>query len=330
MIERIFFREEGRRTTDRLRRAVRRVSFSSSAAGSRSTAPWIRTASPPARNSSRRCGAIPWRRGLGFRDSERAAIARWQKTATAFSAKRPFIVRLFRMPRREALYTGSRPADVLADGARIRVDIDASRRQGTGSGVPVLAAAGLAVLDPAALEHPRPCFWRRAPGSSGSGGPGRPGVRGVHAGGEGRALDRGGRPFFGRRVAGSGRRLGGLVARRGRSPRGRKGGDEGARPRRSGPGRAAVAVARCGDAAAVVPRATAPALGFLRGVSYAHDQRVETRTSRRALETLRRLKSLSVSSISVMPLGFSPDAKAERIALLHGSPVARPTRGRCG
>lgn len=271
-------------------------------------------------------GGVDWE----FRDSERAAIARWQKTATAFSAKRPFIVRLFPDAATKALYTGSsRPADVLADGARIRVDVDVSTPEEPDLVSPVLAAAGLAVLDPAALEHPTLLL---AQGARKFGKWWGRDVRGFAAftraakvepsieevvlssddvspvlavGSAASWLDAGARLEGEKAVTKAlGHVEAGLVAQ----------------------------LSRWRDAATrqpVVPPARRPLpSGFLRGVSYAMTNAIEDAyIAARSLETLRRLKSLSVNSISVMPLGFSPDARAERIALLHGSPRGQTDEG---
>ena len=47
----------------------------------------------------------------------------------------------------------------------------------------------------------------------------------------------------------------------------------------------------------------------------------------RSLETLKRLRELSVDSVSVMPLGFVRDAKADRIVFIQRNPQGETDEG---
>jgi hypothetical protein len=68
-------------------------------------------------------GAVEWE----FPAAQAAAAARLEKAAARLAGKRPFSVRVFPDAVVKALYTGSsRPADLVVEGARIRVEIDAA------------------------------------------------------------------------------------------------------------------------------------------------------------------------------------------------------------
>jgi hypothetical protein len=271
-------------------------------------------------------GGVEWE----FRDSERAALARWQKAASAFAPKRPFVVRLFPDAATKALYTGSsRPADLSADGGRIRVDIDVSTPEEPDLVSPVLAAAGLAVLEPAALDHPTLLL---AQGARKFGKWWGRDVRGFAAftraakvepsieevvlssedvspvlavGTAAAWLDAGARLDGEKAVA---RALGQVGAK------------------------LVTELARWREAAArqpVAPPARRPLpSGFLRGVSYAMTNSIEEAyVAPRSLETLKRLRGLSVDSVSVMPFAFARDAKADRISFIHRNPQGETDEG---
>jgi hypothetical protein len=264
-------------------------------------------------------GGVEWE----FRESERAAVARWQKAASAFSAKRPFLVRLFPDAASKALYTGSsRPADLSADGSRIRVDIDVSTPDEPDLVSPVLAAAGVAVLEPAALEH-RTLLMAQGARKFGKWW-GRD-VRGFAAFTRAAQVE----PSIDEVVHSSedvspvlavgtaaawldaGARLDGEKAvdrALGEVERGLLG-----------------KLSRWRDAAVRQPVAPPPRRplppGFLRGVSYAMTNSIEEAyVAPRSQETLKRLRGLSVDSVSVMPFAFSRDAKADRISFIHRNP----------
>ena len=96
-------------------------------------------------------GNVEWE----FRESEKTAVIRWEKTAAGFAGKKGFRVRVYPDAAIKALYTGSSaPADIeTADGA-IRVDLDASAPEKPDRIAPALATAGLAAANPKLLARP--------------------------------------------------------------------------------------------------------------------------------------------------------------------------------
>ncbi len=94
-------------------------------------------------------GNVEWE----LHDSEKAAAARWEKVASGYAGKKAaFRVRVYPDAAIKAMYTGSsRPADVVADGGTVRVDIDASAPEQPDLISPALATAGLAAANPALL-----------------------------------------------------------------------------------------------------------------------------------------------------------------------------------
>ncbi len=95
-------------------------------------------------------GVVEWE----HRESEAAAVAKWERTAARFAGKRPFSVRLFPDAVTKGMYTGSsRPADLASVPGGVRVDIDVAAPEEPDLVSPVLAAAALAAAEPALLEH---------------------------------------------------------------------------------------------------------------------------------------------------------------------------------
>ncbi len=95
-------------------------------------------------------GALEWE----YPAAQAAAAARWEKAAARWPGKKPYSVRLFPDAVAKALYTGSsRPADLVVEGGRIRVEIDASAPGEPDLVSPVLAAAAIGAANPALLER---------------------------------------------------------------------------------------------------------------------------------------------------------------------------------
>ena len=271
-------------------------------------------------------GGIAWE----FRESERSGQAKWEKAASRFAGKRGFSVRLFPDAVAKGLYTGStRPADLSADGNRVRVEIDLSTPDEPDLVTPVLAAAGLAAENPALLERR---ILLLAGGARRFGKWWGRDVRGfgafVRAAAVEPSLDEvlhspeDASPVLAVGAAASwldaGARLDGerAVERVLADP------ESGLREK----------LARWRDAAvrqSVVPPAhRAMPAGFLRGVSYAMTNTIEDAyVSPRSLETLKHLRDLSVNSVSVMPFAFSRNTHADRIAFVHRSPQGETDEG---
>jgi Glycoside Hydrolase Family 113 len=77
-----------------------------------------------------------------------------------------------------------------------------------------------------------------------------------------------------------------------------------------------------------VPRRRNLPPGFLRGVSYAMSNSIEgSYASPRSRETLKRLASLSVNSISVMPYGFSRTERSAGLGFVHRNPRGETDEG---
>jgi hypothetical protein len=95
-------------------------------------------------------GGLEWE----YPPAQAAAAARWEKAAARLAGKKPYTVRLFPNAVAKALYTGSsRPADLVVEGGKIRVEIDASAPAEPDLVSPVLAAAAIGATNPALLER---------------------------------------------------------------------------------------------------------------------------------------------------------------------------------
>ena len=95
-------------------------------------------------------GGLEWE----YPAAQAAAAARWEKAAARFAGKKPYAIRLFPDAVAKALYTGSsRPADLVVEGGKIRVEIDASAPAEPDLVSPVLAAAAIGAANPALLER---------------------------------------------------------------------------------------------------------------------------------------------------------------------------------
>jgi hypothetical protein len=275
-------------------------------------------------------GGIRWR----FHERDRAALDRLEKIAARFRRRAtvPLTIRVFPDPAMKAQLTGSsRPADVVReDGAPgIRVDVDASAPAKPDTLSPAFAAAAFAAEDPALLARP---YLLLALGA--------------------RAAGR----FWEREVAGFeafARRAGVEM-----TPADVLHGEDDVSPivavgsvaawldvgiRREGeaavlrvlggPEPALVAAfdrwrAEAAGARFEVPRRRPLPPGFLRGVSYAMSNSIESGyASPKSGETLGRLAKLGTTSISVMPFSFQPDAARPPIAFVHRNPQGETDEG---
>jgi Glycoside Hydrolase Family 113 len=263
-------------------------------------------------------GAVEWE----FRESESAAVARYEKAATRWAGKRGFLVRFFPDAATKALYTGSsRPADILSEGGSVVVALDASTPPEPDLVEPVLAAAGLAAGNPALLERrtlllaagARRCgkWWGRDVRSF---------AAFTHAAGVDPSLEdvvrssEDASPVLTVGAAAAwldaGARLEGEALVEKSLP--------------EAEGAIGAKLVRWREAAwrqPVKPPARRPLPeGFLRGVSYAMTNTIEGGYAAPAsLDTLRRLKELAVDSVSVMPYGFARDVGSDRILFVHRS-----------
>jgi hypothetical protein len=263
-------------------------------------------------------GGLEWE----FREADRPGVAQWEKAASRFPGKRGFRVRLFPDAVSKGLYTGSsRPADLSVDGSRIRVDIDLSTPEEPDLVSPVLAAARLAAAQPALFERKTLVL---AAGARRSGTWWGRDVRAfaafVRAAGVEPSIDEvldsseDASPVLAVGAAASWLDAGARID-------GERAVDRAlSEPRPS----LREKLARWRDAAArqnVAPpaRRALPA-GFLRGVSYAMTNAIEDAyVAPRSRETLKRLRDLSVNSVSVMPFAFARDSRSDRIAFVHRS-----------
>ncbi len=89
-----------------------------------------------------------------YPSAQATAAARWEKAAARFAGKKPYSIRLFPDAVVKAFYTGSsRPADLVVEGGKIRVEIDASAPDEPDLVSPVLAAAAIGAGNPTLFEH---------------------------------------------------------------------------------------------------------------------------------------------------------------------------------
>lgn len=271
-------------------------------------------------------GVVEWQ----FRDSERHGLVRWEPVATRYAGKRGFSIRLFPDATTKALYTASsRPADLSMEAGRVRVDVDASAPPEPDLVSPVLAAAGLASLRPSLLDRETLLlaagarrvgrWWGREIrgfGAFARAAGVEPSIEEVIQSSEECS------PVLAVGVAASwldaGARLEG----------------ESAAERSLADGAAALAskLSRWRDAAVrqplAPPRRRPLPTGFLRGVSYAMTNSIEEGyVSARSRDTLERLATAAVNSVSIMPFGFSADSKTSRILFVHRRPSGETDEG---
>ena len=269
-----------------------------------------------------RRGAALWR----FRDSERRAFERWGPVLDRFLTTRgglPVVtVSLYPDAVVKAMYTGSsRPADLAWEGERARVDVDASAPVEPDRVSPVLAAAAIGSGEPGLRGRPTLLL-----------------AAGARAGGRWWGRDvasfaaflehAGVQPTVSEVLTGTERDDLSPIAAVGAAAAWldagfREGGSAalGRAWQASDPDLAAILDrwrrAAQGVPVAAPPRRPLPA-GFLRGVSYAMANSVEgSYASPRSRETLRRLSSMFVDSIAVMPYAFSRTARTAAIGFVH-------------
>ena len=271
-------------------------------------------------------GGLDWE----YRESEAGAVARWEKAAARFAGKRTFTIRVFPDAVVKALYTGSsRPADLVAEGGKIRVEIDASAPEEPDLVSPVLAAAAIGAANPTLLEHRTLLmadgarrvgkWWGRE-------------VRGfaafTHAAGVEPSVEEvlESDPDVSPVLA-----IGAAAAWL----------DAGARLESE----AAVEKALSGASAALVdalarwrgaawrqgvkpPARRVLPDGFLRGVACAMSDSIEgAYISSSSRATLERLKQLGANSVSVIPYGYAREATGDRILFVHRSPRTETDEG---
>jgi hypothetical protein len=271
-------------------------------------------------------GAVQWE----VRAADAAAAAKWEKAASGFAGKKPFTVRVFPDAAVKALYTGSsRPADLVADGGRIRVDLDAAALAEPDLVSPVFAAAALAAADPRLLARP---ILLSAAGARRAGTWWGRDVRGFGAFARAAGVE----PTVGE-ILGAGEGISPIIAVGAAAAwldAGVRLESEAATAKALTETDAALAtrLARWRDAAARQPikppaRRALPD-GFLRGVSYAPSDSLEDAwVSPRSLETLKRLREIGASSISLTPAAFARDAASEDIAFVRRGPRGETDEG---
>jgi len=267
------------------------------------------------------------------RDTERAAIARWEPELSRLAGSGPrggILVRLFPDPATKGRYTGSsRPADLSSAGNDVRVDLDVSAPREPDAISPVLASAAFAARDKRLLARPlllsalgaRACrrWWGRDVATFAAFAR-QAGVQPTEA--QVLSSDPEVSPVLAVGVAASWLDAG--ARREG----------EAAVLRALAEGDAALTVAlKRWAAAASARRAAAPARralpqGFLRGISYAMSNSVDSSyASPRSRETIARLSKMSADSISIMPFGFMRDAHAPFLSFIHRSPGGETDEG---
>ena len=282
--------------------------------------------------ATERHGTAVWR----FHESERRAYEHWARVFDRFlptaTSRRAVTLFLYPDSPRKALFMGSsRPADLSWEEDRPRVDVDASAPTEPDLVTPILAAAAIGTQQPRLRDRPALLlaagartagrWWGRDVASFAAfleRAQVQPAVEDV--------LSAGGRDdispicLVGAAAAwlDAGSREGGAAA----LERAFAADDVGL----------AATLARWRTAAQRVPvsapRRRALPAGFLRGVSYAMSNSIDdSYASPRSLETLKRLSSMSVNSIAVMPYGFSRTARTPEISFVHRSPRGETDEG---
>jgi hypothetical protein len=267
------------------------------------------------------------------RASERAAIARWEPELSRLAGSGPrggILVRLFPDPATKGRYTGSsRPADLSSAGNDVRVDLDVSAPREPDAISPVLASAVFAARDKRLLARPllltalgaRACrrWWGRDVATFAAFAR-QAGVQPTEA--EGLSSDPELSPVLAVGAAASWLDAGAQ----------REGETAVARALVEGDAALEAALKRWA-AAASARKAAAPARralppGFLRGISYAMSNSVDSSyASPRSRETIARLAKMSADSISIMPFAFMRDAHSPSVSFIHRSPGGETDEG---
>ena len=271
-------------------------------------------------------GGVEWE----FRESEAAAVARFEKAAARYAGKKTFLVRLFPDAAAKALDTGSsRAADLVEEGGTLVVEVDASTPEEPDLVEPVLAAAGLAAANPALLAR-RTLLLAAGARRAGKwwGRDVRSFAAFTHAAGVDPTLEdvvrssEDASPVLTIGAAASwldaGARLESEAAVE--------------KSLTEAEGALATKLSRWRDAAwrqTVKPPARRPLPeGILRGMAYAMTPTLdEGYATPASLATLRRLKDLSVNAIAVMPYGFAKEAAGDLILFVHRSPRGETDEG---
>lgn len=271
-------------------------------------------------------GNIEWE----FREPEAPAVSKWEKAASRLAGKRPFSIRLFPDAATKGLYTGSsRPADLASEAGRIRVDIDIAAPDEPDLISPVIAAAALAAVEPAMLEH------RTLLLAAGARRVGRWWGREVRsfaaftrAANVEPTLDEvihsseDASPVLAVGSAAAWLDAGARLDGEGALDRALGGAQGGLRDKLMRWRQAALR-----QTVKPPPRRALPA-GFLRGVSYAMTNSIEgAYVSPQSLAALKRLRDDSANSISVIPYAFSRETKSDRVFFVHKSPQGETDEG---
>jgi hypothetical protein len=271
-------------------------------------------------------GGLDWE----YPAAQAAAVARWEKAAARFAGKRPFSVRIFPDAVLKALYTGSsRPADLVADGGKVRVEIDASAPEEPDLVSPVLAAAALGAGNPVLLER-RTLLYAAGARRFGKwwGRDARSFSAFAHAAGVEPSVeevvksDPDVSPVLAVGAAAAWLDAGSRLE------------SEAAVEKSLGEAEAALSakLSRWREAAwrqSVKPpaRRTLPE-GFLRGIACAMSDSIEgAYIAPSSLATLKRLRELGANSVSVIPYGYAREAAGDRILFVHRSPRGETDEG---
>jgi hypothetical protein len=289
---------------------------------------------------SERHNGVLWR----FRESERAALAKWQPVLTRFlrggeKGVAPLTVIFFPDPATKGLYTGSsRPADLVSGGATLTLEMDVSAPPEPDAISPVLAAAALSRGNPRLASRPLVAL---AAGARAFGRWWGRDVRGFAAFLRAARVEPSVEEVLSPREAGRGFARGGDVSPVLAAGAAASWLEAGARSE----GEAAVSRALAGsekelaatlsrwrklagDLPLASPRRRALPPGFQRGVSYAMSNSAEASyASPRSRATLSDIRKMSVNSISVMPYGYSQNASSSEIAFVHLHPAGETDEG---
>lgn len=268
-----------------------------------------------------------------FREEERAAADRWAVALKRWHGrgrKGSLTVALFPDAGTKAKYAGSsRPADLLEDGAAFLVRIDASAPAEPDLVSPVLAAAALAIENPALGKRPLLLsatgaraagrWWGREVVSFGAFAKGadvEPAIADVIAGAPELS------PVLAVGTAASWLEAGARID-----------GEAAVKKALAGPEPALKAAlerwrASAGRRAVAPPPRRELPKDFLRGVSYTMTNSIDGGyVSSRSRETLGRLAGLGVNSVAIMPFGFGRDSQSPEIGFIHREPQGETDEG---
>ncbi len=271
-------------------------------------------------------GGLEWE----YPPAQSAAAARWEKAASRFGGKKPYSVRIFPDAVVKALYTGSsRPADLVVEGGKVRVEIDASAPEQPDLVSPVLAAAAIGAANPALLGRRTLLmadgarrfgkWWGRE-------------VRGfgafAHAAGvepsveEVLESDPDVSPVLAVGTAAAWLDAGARLE------------SEAAVEKALGGAPAALVDALARWRAAAWRQGVQPPArrllpeGFLRGVACVMSESIEgAYVSPASRATLERVKGLGANAVSIVPYGYAREAAGERILFVHRGPRSETDEG---